>query len=189
MRTRLGFVLLTLLAVGPLMAEDAPKQAVSFSFGNSSSTIGYRHNFGKYAGLITAGYQKFSVTQIDSQTGTAVTGKDDGWTLGAGIRRYLARRDQVQPYVQFDLERSINFFGTTVVTGSVSGQCDKPRTTTASLTGGVEYHVTRSISIEGAAGVQQSTYADRCSGPAFSYYTSYRSVGTFRSAVTLNFYF
>jgi len=189
MRTKLGFVVITLLAVVPLMAQDAPKQAVSFSFANRDSTIAYRHNFGAYAGLISVGYQKFSETQIDAGTGTTSTFEDAGWTVGAGIRRYLARMDQVRPYVQFDLTRSINFFGGSAVAGTAGGQCDKPRETTALLTGGVEYHVTRAISVEGAAGVQQSRYVDRCSGPSFDYYTTSRSIGTFRSAVALNFYF
>ena len=176
-----------MLTAVSLLAEDNPKNAVSFSFASSNSTIAYRRSFGAFAALVSAGYSEYTFHDIDTNYGNR-NYDFHSWTAGAGLRRYLVVKNAVQVFAQADLSRSLNAqYGVIAVTGTTG--CDKPRATTAALTGGVEYHLSRSISIEGAAGISGSRTVSRCTGDSFSYYDTSHSISTFRSAVALNFYF
>jgi len=185
MRTRLGFAVIVILASVSLFAADAPKNAVSFSFTNSSSTIGYRRSFGAFAALVNAGYSKLSFSESEGD-GTHGTAELHAWTLGAGLRRYLATKNALHVFAQADVSRSIA--APYAVIGGVS-ECDKLRQTSGSLSGGVEYHVSRNVSLEGTAGVSAGEAVSRCTSSSFSDLSTTRSIGTFRSALTLNFYF
>lgn len=187
MRNRLGLGIMLLLVVMPLLAEDHPKNAISFSFADTSSTIAYRRSFGPFAAIVNAGYEKVAFSEVDNN-GNRFTSDMRAWTIGAGLRRYLATKDRVQPFLEADLSRSIPGEPGVAVVGVANG-CDRPRDTAASLSGGVEYHVTRSISVEGAAGISASRGVSRCSSDTFSEYSASRFIGTFRSAVALNIYF
>jgi hypothetical protein len=185
MRTRLGFVVIAAALLFPshLDAADAPKNALSFSFSNSDPSISYRRSFGMFAGLISGSYAHFSYDT--SQTdGPSASNSGHDWTLGVGLRRYLAAKTAVQPFVQFDIGRSVP-----TTSAVIGGTCGTSHADTASLTGGAEYHFTPSISIEGRAGLAGSKFSTRCSSPEFSFHDDSRTISTFRSAVSLNFYF
>ena len=182
---KLGLVVITtaLLLAPHLFAAETPKNALSFAFNSSDPTIAYRRSFGMFAGLISGSYSRFSYDY--SVTGAPNSKQTDhAWTLGAGLRRYLATKTALQPFVQFDISRSAPTAGTAVV-----GTCGSTHFSAAWLTGGAEYHVTPSVSIEGRTGIQASRVSSRCSGSDFSVRNDSRGFSTFRSAVSLNFYF
>jgi hypothetical protein len=137
-----------------------------------------------FASLISGSYSHFSydssATGFPDQQESA-----NAWTLGAGLRRYLTAKTSLQPFIQLDVSRSTP----TNAVGVVGGGCAPSHLDSGALTGGAEYHVTPSISIEGRAGIQGSSYSARCSGSDFSARTDSRTLSTFRSAVALNFYF
>lgn len=185
MRNRLGIVVITaaVLFAPHLIAADAPNNALSFTFSNADNTIAYRRSFGMFAGLISAGYSKYSYDSSDS-SGNHTNNSSHVWSLGAGLRRYLAAKSQLQPFVQADFARS-----TPGIVAVGVGACGPYHNNTGTISGGAEYHVTPAISIEGRAGLSASSASTRCSSTDYSYRTDSRTLGTFRSAIGLNFYF
>jgi hypothetical protein len=186
MRTRLGFVVIIAAFLFPshLSAADASKNAVSFSFASSDNSIAYRRSFGMFAGLISAGYSSFSFDSSDSQ-GNHQKESDHAWTLGVGLRRYIAAKTPVHPFIQLDVSRSVPGTGGVAVGAS----CDASHFNSGTFTGGAEYHFTPSISIEARAGISATKSSERCSSTDLTFREDVRTLNTFRSAVALNFYF
>jgi hypothetical protein len=187
MRTRLGFVVTTLalLIAFPTLAEDNPKQALSFSAGfNDNGSIAYRRLFGSYAALLNVGYEKSSFRQ-SNDIGLDIRQDSRFWQAGVGLRHYLSRQQQVTPFIQAEVDRSIP--------AGYASDCPGFHTTSGTLGGGGEYHVTKAFSVEGMAGLGYNHTSQKCSATDLTGTVNYRydsrSYGTFRSGVTINFYF
>ena len=176
MRTKLAFLLL-LLSAATLSAQTHPN-GVTFGIGNASSDLAFRHLFGtQWAGLATLGYSYGTsfTTDVNGESHPLTM-----WSLGVTARRY-ARPGDLRPFAEAGGGvRWFNIAGT---------PCGKPHNPFATAGGGVEYKVAPQVSIEGSAGLSYSSFTQRCEFDGVVTRTHQKTVSTFRSALSLTFYF
>ena len=149
---------------------------ITFSVAQSGNDLSFRRLFGtQWAGLATLGYSHgnaFSATAIGASTST------DSWQLGLSARRYFAPAE-LRPFAEIGAgERWVEISG-----------CSHIRTPFATATGGVEYHIAPRVSIEGSAGLSYSQFEQQCTLAGTTNTFSQHSLSTFRSALSITFYF
>ena len=174
----LSLSVMMLLALSVTAAEpEKPKQALSFSVSHDDQMISYMRLFGTNAVLLEAGYDRFTFEGSNNQ-GVHEKDTSQAWEAGIGFRHYL-RQEQMQPFVQADY---IHGEPTNV-------PCGGAKIDTGRVGGGLEYHVSRNFSVEGYAGLVRSATSGRCHSDTFESTTTAHQFGTFRSAISVNFYF
>src|SRR2546423_4391399 len=173
-------LLLFLFASLPLFAQDSNrKTGITFSLGQPDSSIAVRRLLTpKWTALGTLSFAHGSSDAVAAIAPVDTT----SWSLGAGVRRVFIS-EELRPFVEIDaaLRR-------TTLPGCA--HINYPYVTAG---GGVEYFVARRVSIEGSAGVSYSQVSENCSVPGSAGTIDYRfdshSFSTFRSAISLTFYF
>ena len=175
MRTKLAFLLL--LSAAPLLAQTHPN-GITFGIGNASSDIAVRHLFGnEWAALGTLGYSHGAVAVID------VSGESHpltSWSLGLTARRYV-KGGNLRPFAEAGGGLRWNDIG--------FGSCGSTHNPFATAGGGVEYKVAPQVSIEGSAGLSYWSFSQRCEVNGVVTRVHQNSLSTFRSALSLTFYF
>jgi hypothetical protein len=177
MKTKPVFVLLLFLSAATISADTHPN-GITFGIGNSSSDIAVRHLFGnQWAGLATLGYSHGTAFYTDpSGQSHALT----AWSLGLTARRYV-KEGTLRPFAEAGAGLRYSSLGGT--------PCDNPRNPFATAGGGVEYKVAPQVSIEGSAGLDYSSFSQRCNFDGVVTRSHQNSLSTFRSALSLTFYF
>ena len=175
MRTKLAFLLL--LSAATLSAQTHPN-GITFGIGNSSSDIAVRHLFGnEWAALGTLGYSHGNAFAVDASGNShALT----AWSLGLSARRYV-KSGNLRPFAEAGGGLRWNELGGT--------PCGSPHNPFATAGGGVEYKVAPQVSIEGSAGLSYSSFSQRCEVNGVVTRFHQNSLSTFRSALSLTFYF
>lgn len=171
--------LVLVLVAATASAQTDPQThptGVTFSVAQSSNDFSFRRLFGKeWAGLATLGYSHGNSFAVAANGQSVST---DSWSLGVSGRRYFAP-SELRPFAEAGVgERWIDI-----------GGCSKIRTPFASAGGGVEYHVAPRVSIEGSAGLSYSQFDQRCTVDGIPNNFSQHSLSTFRSALSITFYF
>ena len=176
MRTKLAFLAL-LFSAAALSAQTHPN-GITFGIGNASNDIAFRRLFGnEWAGLATLGYNRGSNVTIDAN------GESHSltfWSLGLTARRYV-RPGELRPFAEAGGGLRWNNSG--------GGLCGRVRSPFATAGGGVEYKVAPQVSIEGSAGLSYSSFSQRCEVNGVATRFHQNSFSTFRSALSLTFYF
>jgi len=175
MKIRLAVVLALFAAVDLLAQTPTHRYGVTFSVAQSSNEVAFRRLFGtQWAGLASLGYNHGTVfSAVGSGTVTA-----DSWSIGLAGRRYFAPSD-LRPFAE----------GGGGLRWTDLPGCPHIRSPFASATGGVEYKVAERVSIEGSAGLSYSSVSQRCEFDGIVTNYSQHSLSTFRSALSITFYF
>jgi hypothetical protein len=176
MKTKPAFFLLLLLSAAALSAQTHPN-GITFGIGNSSSDIAVRHLFGnEWAALGTLGYSHGAIIAVDTNGGTHPL---TAWSLGLTARRYI-RPGDLRPFAEAG--GGLRWSGN-------EGICSGVHSPFATAGGGVEYKVASQVSIEGSAGLSYSSFSQRCEFGGVVTHNHQNSLSTFRSALSLTFYF
>jgi hypothetical protein len=180
MRKALVVLTLALAAATASAQTQTPTHptGITFSVGQSSNDFSFRRLFGtQWAGLATLGYGHGTSFAVVS-SGENASVPTDSWSLGLSGRRYFAPAD-LRPFAEVGVgERWTEISG-----------CPHIRSPFASASGGVEYHIAPRVSIEGSAGLSYSQFEQRCNFNGFPTSFSQHSLSTFRSALSVTFYF
>jgi hypothetical protein len=175
MKTTLTIALLLCTATGLFAQTQTHRNGVTFSVAQASNEVAFRRLFGtQWAGLASLGYDRgtvFSTADLGSV-------EADSWGVGLAARRYFAPAD-LRPFAEA---------GGGVRWTDLPG-CTHIRSPFASATGGVEYKVAERVSIEGNAGLTYSSISQRCEFNGITTNFNQHSLSTFRSALSLTFYF
>jgi hypothetical protein len=177
MKTKPAFFLLLLLSGATLSAQTHPN-GITFGVGNASSDVAFRRLFGnQWAGLATLGYSHGNAfyTEPNGQSHALTS-----WSFGLTARRYV-NEGALRPFAEAGGGLRYSSLGGT--------PCDNPRNPFASAGGGVEYKVAPQVSIEGSAGLNFSSFSQRCNFDGVVTRVHQNSLSTFRSALSLTFYF
>ena len=174
MKTRLAFVLLAFAAT-TLSAQTHPT-GLTFSVAQSGNDVAFRRLFGsQWAALATLGYSHGTAFSTAVPSGST---NADYWSLGLSGRRYFAP-SELRPFAEA---------GGGMRWTEIAG-CPRLRNPFATATGGVEYNIAPRVSIEGSAGLSYSAFSQRCEiGGVVSNFHQH-SLSTFRSALSVTFYF
>jgi hypothetical protein len=177
MKTKPAFFILLLLSTTTISAQTHPN-GITFGIGNSSNDVAARHLFGnQWAALGTLGYTHGTAAVIDENGNShALT----TWSLGVTARRYL-RSGDLRPFAEAGGGLRWSDIG--------FGSCGSLRSPFATAGGGVEYKVAPQVSIEGSAGVNYASFSQRCEVNGVSTHFHQNALSTFRSALSLTFYF
>ena len=182
--TRKLSLLIVLFVAVPLFAQSEPAQSeperktgITFSVANAGGDVSFRRLLPpNWAVLGSLGYAKG--TAYPNAIG-APSADVTNWILSAGVRRYFAS-DELRPFAE--ASAGISWY-------DLPG-CDATRSPRASAGGGVEYRVAKRVSIEGSAGLGYSKTTQRCEGfNGIEYRYEYDSLSTFRTALSVTFYF
>ena len=175
-------ILLFLFTCLPLFAQDPDrKNGFTFFFGTPDSGVSARRRVTPdWTVLGTLSYSHNG--QTVATIGPSGSGGVTSWALGAGVRRTFVS-DELRPFVELDAS-----LHRTEVPG-----CDHIGYPGFAASGGVEYFVAKRVSIEGQAGLSYTHFSQRCTqdlgaGPVEFRFDSH-SLGTFRSALSLTFWF
>ena len=172
MRTKLAVLLLFTAAT---LSAQTHRTGLTFSVGESSNEISFRRLFGpQWAALGSLGYSHGTIFSTPDAGSSAV----DQWSVGLSARRYFAPAE-LRPFAQ----------GGGGMRWTDLPGCAHLRSPFASATGGVEYKVAERVSIEGTAGLTYSSLSQRCEVNGVTSNFSQHSLSTFRSALSITFYF
>ena len=129
------------------------------------------------AGLGTLGYNRGTAFFVDvSGNSHALT----AWSLGLSARRYV-KGGNLRPFAEAGGGLRWTDLGGT--------PCGTPQSPFATAGGGVEYKVAPQVSIEGSAGLSYWSFSQRCEVNGVVTRVHQNSLSTFRSALSLTFYF
>jgi Autotransporter beta-domain len=163
----------------PLFAQLDPdrKTGFTFSVANAGGDISVRRLLSpEWAVLGSLGYAEGNAYNPGTPAGPV---DFDSWILSAGARRYFSATE-LRPFAEATLGYQWS---------DVPG-CDEASNARATAGGGVEYAIARRVSIEGSAGLSYSNVNQRCSpAPGFDYEFDQDSFSTFRTALSITFYF
>jgi hypothetical protein len=182
MRFRRSVPLLLLLACTPLFAQERAERKTGFTFqlGQPDSGIAVRRVLTpSWMVLGTLMYAHGSSASGAGGGGVPAPAVDQTtWGVGAAIRRVFVS-EELRPFAQIEgaWRRS-----------SLSS-CGNTSYPYVAADGGVEYFVARRVSIEGSAGVSHARFSEQCSDGTINVSFSSNSTATFRSAISLTFYF
>ena len=173
------FICLPLFAQTP---DPNRKTGFTFFFGTPDSGISVRRRVTPdWTVLGTLAYSR-NGQAVAAVAGPAPNANATSWALGAGVRRVFVS-EELRPFIEVDalLRRTDVPF------------CDHISYPYFTAAGGVEYFVAKRVSIEGSAGLSYSRVSERCTqdlgnGPVEFRFDSH-SFGTFRSALSLTFWF
>lgn len=176
---RKALLLLALAAATTASAQTSAQThptGITFSVAQSGNDLSFRRLFGnEWAGLATLGYSHGTGFIVTSAGGPV---DSDSWSIGLAGRRYFAAAD-LRPFAELGAgERWTNI-----------GDCTRLRSPFATATGGVEYHIAPRVSIEGSAGLSYAQFDQRCNAGGISSTFRQDSFTTFRSALSITFYF
>ena len=178
MKIRLVLVLALFAAVDLAAQTPTHRNGFTFSVAQSSNEVAFRRLFGtQWAGLATLGYNRGTVFSTATETGS-VNVQADSWGLGLAARRYFAP-SELRPFAEAGGGLRWTDFP----------NCSHLRSPFATATGGVEYKVAERVSIEGSAGLSYSSTSQRCEFNGIVSNFSQHSLSTFRSALSITFYF
>lgn len=171
----------TLRASEPFTPTDKTN-VIAFSAGNETGDIEYRHTFlnSRLALLALAGYHASSYHSNDPDVPDSSSHASE---LGIGLRNNFDMRERLRPFAQVEVIRTsaTNYYV----------QCHASPSFNYIASGGGEYFLANRVSLEGSAGVaffrssQNCTYGD----PPLAFKQQNRSFGTFRTLLSINFYF
>ena len=169
-------LILLALAATTASAQTHPT-GLTFSVAQAGNDVSFRRLFGnQWAALATLGYSHGSAFAAAVPAGVDT----DSWSLGLTGRRYFAPSD-LRPFVEAG--------GGLRWTDIESQGCGRVRSPFATASGGVEYNIAPRVSIEGTAGLSYSSFSQRCTVNGIGTNFSQHSLSTFRSALSLTFYF
>jgi hypothetical protein len=177
MTKRLPLLLVVLFSF-PLVAQIDPekKTGITFSAGNTGGDISLRRQLPPDWALLAAiGYSEgdaYNPASPLSPVGTST------WSVAGGVRRYFSRSD-LRPFGELTA-------GYQWTEAPGCSEISHPR---AAAAGGVEYAIARRVSIEGSAGLTYSSGAQRCSFNGIDYRFEHDHLSTFRTALSVTFYF
>jgi hypothetical protein len=105
--------------------------------------------------------------------------------LGIGLRHNFNARERLRPFTQVEVIRSTYSDSNSFDTCRSSPNFDYV------AAGGGEYFLASRVSLEGSAGVAYSHGSQRCTfgDPSVTYRQSEHAFGTFRTLLSINFYF
>jgi hypothetical protein len=167
------------------VAADEPtkpterRNAFSFSVSSESPSIEYRRMFldSRLALIAMGGYG----TQTSQEPAPNKQVSARFLELGLGLRRNFNNAEQLRPFAQVEILRH---------SSADSGLCRIPADWNYLATGGGEYFVGRRLSLEASAGLNYVRGGFGCFTDGTTTGTlKAKSFGTFRSAVSVNFYF
>lgn len=182
--TRRILLPLLLLAALPLIAQPTPdpdrKTGFTFSVGTAGSDISLRRRLSpEWTALAAIGYSEQNAQPQTAGPVILTPYTLDVWSISAGARRYFAS-DELRPFAEVTAGMSrADFPG-----------CSTSNSPRATIGGGVEYYVARRVSIEGSAGLGYSETSQSCGvfgGQEYRF--EYDSLNTFRTALSVTFYF
>lgn len=179
MNFRRSALLLFLFAAAPLFAQSpAPdrKTGFTFSLGSADNSVSVRRVVSpQWMVLGTLGFSHGNngVVTVGGHQSSATS-----WSLGAGVRRVFVS-EELRPFVEVDAAiRRTNLPG-----------CGHLNSPFASAGGGVEYFIAKRVSIEGSAGVNYTNISEHCVSDFGEVNYDAHTFSTFRSALSLTFYF
>jgi hypothetical protein len=174
MKTGIALLLLAFAAAN-LSAQTHPT-GLTFSAAQSGSDVAFRRLFGtQWAALATLGYTHGTAFSTAAVGGTTDA---DFWSVGLSGRRYFAPTD-LRPFAEA---------GGGMRWTEIAG-CPHIRNPFATATGGVEYNIAPRVSIEGSAGLSYSAFSERCTIDGITTNFRQHSFSTFRTALSVTFYF
>ena len=177
MLIRRSAILIVFFTCLPLFAQDpSRKTGFTFFFGTPDNGISVRRRVTPdWTVLGTLSYSHNTQT-----SGSVGPESSTSWALGAGVRRVFAS-EELRPFIEVDgAIRRVNLPG--------CGHFSSPVVTAA---GGVEYFFAKRVSVEGSAGLSYLRQSEHCTtnDGAVQFDYSAHSYGTFRSALSLTFWF
>lgn len=174
----LFLLLLAVLVSIPAFAQIDPERrtGVTFSVGNSGGDIAFRRQLPpNWALLASVGFTEGNAYNPGAPASPAgVT----TWALSAGARRYFSGTD-LRPFAE--LAAGYQWTDTP--------GCSDISSPRASAGGGVEYAIARRVSIEGTAGLSYASSKQQCSFNGIDYRFENDALSTFRTALSVTFYF
>ena len=175
-RTLLLF--LVVLVSVPAFAQIDPdrKTGVTFSVGNSGGDIAFRRQLPpNWALLAAAGF-----TEGNAYNPGAPAGPSDLtiWSLSAGARRYFTG-SELRPFAEV----------TAGYQWTDAPGCSDISSPRAAAAGGVEYAIAKRVSIEGTAGLSYASSRQQCNYGGIDYRFESDALSTFRTALSVTFYF
>ena len=179
MSLRRSALLLLLFAAVPLFAQSPPperKTGLTFSIGSGDNAVALRRIVSPQ--WMVLGIFGVSHANNGIAVGTVEHPSITSWTLGAGVRRVFVS-EELRPFVELDASMR-----RTQLPG-----CGHISSPFGSLSGGVEYFVAKRVSIEGSAGVNYSNFSERCTSDFGEIRYDAHTFSTFRSALSVTFYF
>jgi hypothetical protein len=178
--TKRTVVLLILTAVVslPAFAQIDPdrRTGVTFSVANSGGDIAFRRLLPPNWAILGS----FGFIEGGAYNPGAPAGQGDitTWTLSAGARRYFTG-SELRPFGELTA-------GYQWTDAPGCGEVSSPRATAG---GGVEYAIARRVSIEGTAGLAYSSATQDCTFGGIDYRFENDALSTFRTALSITFYF
>lgn len=177
-RRALFLLLLAVLVSIPAFAQIDPerKTGVTFGVGTGGGDIAFRRQLPpNWALLASAGF-----TEGDAYNPGSPAGQFDLtiWSLSAGARRYFGA-SELRPFGE-------------VAAGyqwTDTPGCNDISSPRASAGGGVEYAIARRVSIEGTAGLSYASSTQKCTFNGVDYRFDSDALSTFRTALSVTFYF
>ena len=154
----------------------AHRTGITFSVAQSSGDVSARRLFGSsWAALADLGFSHGTAYSVATIGPTADT---TNWSATLGARRYFAA-SPLRPFAEL---------GAGVRWTEIAG-CHHVRNPHGTVGGGVEYAVAPRVSIEGSAGLTYIEYTQRCTSGGIEYRFHQDALSTFRSALSITFYF
>lgn len=168
----------TIAADEPIKPTER-RNVLSFSVSGSSPSIEYRRMFldSRLTLIAMGGYG----TQTSQEPAPYKPSSARFLELGLGLRRNFNATEQLRPFAQVEILRH---------SSAESGQCGIPADWNYVATGGGEYFVGRRLSLEASAGLNYGRGGFGCFTDGSTTGTlKEKNFSTFRSAVSVNFYF
>jgi hypothetical protein len=165
-------------AAEPIKPTDRPN-VFSFSVASSNTSIEYRRMFrdSRLTLIAIGGY----ATQTAQEPAPYKPVSTHFLQLGLGLRRNFNTAEQFRPFAQVEILRH---------SSASTGQCGIPANWNYVASGGGEYFVAQRLSLEASAGLNYGRGGYGCfSDGTTTGMLSAKTLGTFRSAVSVNFYF
>jgi hypothetical protein len=171
------FLLFAFFATMTFAQDSTPKNGMTFSIGGSSNDISFRRLIGsQWAALGSLGYMNGTVYGSTTGFGSA---EISSWLATAGARRYFSS-DSLRPFAE--AMAGLRW------TESLPG-CEDMKSPYGSAGGGIEYKVAPRVSIEGSAGLAYTSASQRCVADGVEYKYDNHTWSTFRTALSITFYF
>jgi hypothetical protein len=172
--------LLTLIILAPcLLAQEADhKTGVTFSVGQATGELSFRRVLTpRWAALGVLGYSTGTAYAYAPSPATQGPVDVSTWSVGLSGRRYVSAAP-IRPFLEA---------GGGIRWSEFAG-CDiqHPYGTAG---GGVEYAIAPRVSIEGSTGLTYTSHSQRCTNNGVEYRYEQDSLSTFRTALSITFYF
>jgi len=154
------------------------KTGVTFSVAQASGEVSARRLFGRqWAALGVLGYSH-GTAYAYAPASPFYPNDITTWSAGLAARRYFSPAP-LRPFAELGAGvRRTDF-----------APCNHFNNPYGTAVGGVEYNVAPRVSIEGSAGLNYSSSSQRCNSGGIEYRLDSHSFSTFRTALSITFYF